>query len=162
VQLLFWEGLMAGLPLEGGCACGALRYEVTAAPLMVYNCHCTSCQKISGAAFNTSVTVLEASFAFTSGEPSRIEWMSDMQTTRVGWFCGACGSRIANGMAPTKGVLSVRAGTLDDTGWIEPVGDIWTKSAQPWVRFVEGGISAERQPDDYAPFMAKFRAQNRF
>lgn len=153
---------MAKLPLEGGCHCGALRYEVRSAPIMVYNCHCKFCQKISGAAFNTSVTIVESSFAFTKGEPAKIEWASDVGTMRFGWFCGACGSRIAQGSTPSKGVLSLRSGTLDDTSWIEPVGDIWTTSAQPWVRFVEGGIRAEKQPADYAPFVAKFRAQERF
>ena len=42
---------MVKLPLVGGCQCGALRYEVSAAPVMVYNCHCTNCQKIGGGAF---------------------------------------------------------------------------------------------------------------
>ena len=28
---------MSGLPLAGGCSCGMLRYEVRAAPFMVYN-----------------------------------------------------------------------------------------------------------------------------
>lgn len=153
---------MTKLPLEGGCHCGALRYEVRSAPVMVYNCHCKFCQKISGAAFNTSVTIAEASFAFTKGEPAKVEWQSDVGTTRFGWFCGGCGSRIAQGSRPSKGALSLRAGTLDDTSWIEPVGDIWTTSAQPWVRFVEGGLRAEKQPADYAPFIARFRAQGRF
>ena len=44
---------MVKLPLVGGCQCGALRYEVSAAPVMVYNCHCTNCQKIGGGAFST-------------------------------------------------------------------------------------------------------------
>ena len=153
---------MVKLPLEGGCHCGALRYEVRAAPSMIYNCHCKFCQKISGSAFNVSVTIQESSFAFTKGEPARIEWKSDAGTIRFGWLCGVCGSRIAQGSRPSKGVLSLRAGTLDDTSWIEPVGDIWTNSAQPWVRFVEGGLRAEKQPADYAPFVAKFRAQGRF
>ncbi len=150
------------LPLVGGCHCGALRYEVRAAPVMVYNCHCTNCQKVSGSAFNCSVTIAESSFAFTQGEPKTVTWPSDAGTTRFGWFCGDCGSRIAQGSTPSKGALSLRSGTLDDTSWVEPVGDIWTSSAQPWVRFVEGGLRTERQPADYAPFVARFRAQGRF
>ena len=153
---------MTKLPLAGGCHCGALRYEVRVAPLMVYNCHCKGCQKIGGAAFSTSVSILEPSFAFTTGAPAAVEWASDVGTTRRGWFCGKCGSRIANGGSPSIGVLSLRAGTLDDASWIEPVGDIWTRSAQPWVRFVEGGIRSERQPADYAAFVERFRAQGRF
>jgi hypothetical protein len=153
---------MAALPLEGGCQCGALRYRVSAAPLMVYNCHCTNCQRIGGGAFSTPVTIVENAFAFTSGEPAKIAWTSDAGTKRWGWYCGACGSRIAHGQTPAIGVLSLRGGTLDDTSWIEPVGDIWVKSAQPWVRFVEGGLRTEQQPSDYGPFVAKFRDQGRF
>lgn len=153
---------MQKLPLLGGCACGTLRYEVSAAPIAVYNCHCTTCQKISGAAFNTAVTVLESSLTFTTGEPSRTTWIADSGATRWGWFCGACGSRIANGQAPSRGVLSLRSGTLDDTSWVQPAGDTWTRSAQPWVRFVENGLRYEKGPEDYASIAAAFKAQGRF
>jgi hypothetical protein len=153
---------MVTLPVEGGCHCGALRYRLTLPPLMVYNCHCTNCQKVSGGAFSTSVTILERGFTFIGGEPRTAEWTSDMGNTRLGWFCGACGSRIANGQRPPAGFLSLRAGSLDDTSWIEPVGDIWLRSAQPWVPIPEGRLRSERQPQDYAPFIERFRAQGRF
>ncbi len=153
---------MPELPLEGGCSCGALRYEVSAAPVMVYNCHCTNCQKIGGAAFHTAATVTEAALRFTAGEPARVEWTADSGARRFGWFCGACGTRIVNGAAPSNGVLSLRTGTLDDTSWVKPVGDTFTASAQPWVRFVEGGLRYERAPPDWSPFVAAFRAQGVF
>jgi hypothetical protein len=156
------EDAMASLPQVGGCMCGALRYELSAAPVMIYNCHCTNCQKISGSAFNTSVIVTEAAMRFTKGEPARVEWISDKGTTRCGLFCSACGTRIVNGGKPSTGVFSLRAGTLDDTSWVRPVGDTYTRSAQPWVRFVEGGLRAETLPADYAPFVAAFRAQGNF
>lgn len=153
---------MTKLPLIGGCACGTLRYEVSAAPVAVYNCHCTSCQKISGAAFNTAVTVIESALRFTQGEPARTEWTADSGVTRWGWFCRDCGTRIANGQTPSRGALSLRSGTLDDTGWVYPAGDTWTRSAQLWVRFVEGGLRFEKGPEDYAPLAAAFMAQGRF
>jgi len=139
--------------------CGALRYEVSAPPGMIYNCHCANCQKVSGSAFNVSVTIAERTLRFVQGEPARVEWVSDAGSTRFGWFCGKCGSRISQGQSPSNGVASLRAGTLDDTSWVRPVGDIWTRSAQPWLRFVEGGLRAEKQPTDYEPFKAAFAAQ---
>lgn len=153
---------MIGLPLAGGCMCGELRYELSAPPMMIYNCHCTNCQKISGSAFNTSIIVAEAALRFTKGQPARVEWISDSGATRCGLFCGVCGSRIVNGGAPSTGVFSLRAGSLDDTSWVQPVGDTFTRSAQPWVRFVEGGLRAETSPSSYAPFIAAFAAQGRF
>ncbi len=148
------------LPLTGGCHCGALRYELSAPPLMIYNCHCTNCQKITGSAFTVSATVLEGALSFTKGAPARVEWSADSGNRRFGLFCGGCGSRVANGQIPSIGMLSLRAGTFDDISWVEPVGDIWTKSAQKWVKLLP--LQAEGQPGDYAPFLEAYRAQQRF
>lgn len=153
---------MVSLPLVGGCQCGALRYEVSQPPLMIYNCHCTNCQTIGGGAFSTPVTILKASLAYTKGEPKIFEWVSEAGNRRFGAFCGDCGSRIAHGQIPSIGVLSLRSGTLDDTGWIEPVGDIWTRSAQAWALPTSDRIRTEQQPSDYAPFIERFRAQGKF
>ena len=148
------------LPQSGGCQCGALRYELSAPPLMIYNCHCANCQKITGSAFVVSATIPEAAFKFTRGEPKKVEWMSDAGNKRFGWFCSDCGSRIAHGQIPSIGMLSLRAGTFDDTSWVEPVGDIWMKSAQKWVKPLP--LSAEGQPKDYRAFIEAYRAQGRF
>ena len=42
---------MTSFPQPGGCQCGSVRYQVTGPPRMVYACHCTECQRQSGAAF---------------------------------------------------------------------------------------------------------------
>jgi hypothetical protein len=31
------------MDLEGGCACGSVRYRLTAPPLIVHACHCRDC-----------------------------------------------------------------------------------------------------------------------
>jgi hypothetical protein len=150
------------LPLIGGCSCGAVRYEVSLPPLMAYNCHCTNCQKVSGGAFSTALTILESGFAIVAGDPRTVEWTSDAGNARYGVFCANCGTRIANGQRPAAGFLSLRAGTLDDPRWVDPVGDIWLRSAQPWVPIREGRLRAEQQPQDYAPYIERFQAQGRF
>lgn len=154
--------MVVSLPLEGGCHCDAVRYRITVPPLMIYNCHCTNCQKISGGAFATSATVFEDALSFTKGAPKKIEWTAESGNHRFGWFCGDCGSRIAHGQNPSTGALSLRAGTLDDRSWIEPVGDIWTRSAQPWISFRPDALQCEVQPTDYKLYIERFRAQGRF
>ena len=144
------------LPLSGGCQCGALRYEVSAAPLMIYACHCTTCQTQTGSAFVVSATVAEDALTFTSGEPQRIEWSAASGNGRVGLFCGACGTRIANAGVPSIGIYSLRAGTLDDTSWVRPAGHTWMKSAQPWFRPDPDDVVTDEQPTDYAPFVLRF------
>ena len=43
--------------LEGGCACGAHRYALTATPLIVHACHCRDCQRLSGGAFALNIWI---------------------------------------------------------------------------------------------------------
>ena len=150
------------LPIKGGCQCGALRYEITLAPLMIYACHCTNCQRISGSAFALATTIWEKALTFTSGKPKRVNWQADSGTARFGIFCGDCGCRIAHGQEPSNGFLSLRAGTFDDPRWITPAGHIWTKSAQPWFRFGPAEILYDKQPDDYVPFIEKFKTEVTF
>jgi len=150
------------LPLVGRCQCAALRYSVSAPPLMIYACHCTNCQKQTGSAFVLSATISEEAVSFTSGEPSRVEWTSDSGTKRYGLFCGDCGSRIVNGQTPSIGLYSLRAGTLEDTSWVRPAGHIWMRSAQPWFRPDPEDVVCEQQPTDYAPFVARFATLQEF
>lgn len=148
---------MAALPQRGGCQCGRLRYSLAEAPLTIYACHCTTCQKQTGSAFVLSAMVQETAFSFIKGAPAKTEWMSDACNKRYGLFCGACGSRIVNGQTPSSNILSLRAGTFDDTSWVRPAGHIWVKSAQNWLRFDGDDILFDGQPTDHEPAMARFR-----
>ncbi len=150
------------LPIEGGCQCGALRYEISKPIPMIYCCHCANCQKQTGGSFVLSATVYEDALVFTKGEPAKTEWTSDAGNHRFGLFCGDCGSRIANGQTPSIGVYSVRAGTFDDPSWIAPAAHTWTKSAQPWIKFADDDILVEAQPTDYAPIVERFKASVTF
>lgn len=38
-------------PIEGGCSCKSVCYRLEGAPLFVHCCHCTWCQRETGASF---------------------------------------------------------------------------------------------------------------
>ena len=44
-------------PLTGGCNCGGVRFELTSPPLHASYCHCTRCQRRSGAAASPQARV---------------------------------------------------------------------------------------------------------
>ena len=52
----------------GACACGAIRYEVTGEPFLVHNCHCKSCQRLTGTAFKMGSYWSEESVRVVSGD----------------------------------------------------------------------------------------------
>ena len=56
-------------PFSGGCACGVIRYECSAEPLISVNCHCRDCQWASGGAFASALIVPKTAFTLTKGAP---------------------------------------------------------------------------------------------
>ena len=44
---------------EGRCACGAVKYTAKGAPMFVHCCHCSYCQRQSGAAFALNAMIEE-------------------------------------------------------------------------------------------------------
>jgi hypothetical protein len=58
-------------------------------------------------------------------------------------------------------LINLRPGTLDDTRWVRPVGHIWTRSAQPWVRISDDTLHYEGQPADMLPMIRAWQARAR-
>jgi hypothetical protein len=132
--------------LDGRCLCGAVSYTSDAEPLFCAICHCTNCQRQTGTSFSIVVAVPEDGFQVT-GELSEHATIGDDhgQPTRRR-FCGQCGSPIVTVSDALPGVAIIKAGTLDDTSWLEPQLEIWGRSAQPWIPEVEGRPRLERSP----------------
>ena len=59
------------VPFFGGCACGAVRYECSAIPVAMVNCHCRDCQRAGGAGFSPTVVVSAGSFRLRSNTRSK-------------------------------------------------------------------------------------------
>jgi hypothetical protein len=125
-------------PFQGGCRCGAIRYECSADPFMAAHCHCRDCQYASGTAFSTVVIVPAAGVQVTKGELQayRVEAESGNSVTRE--FCPTCGSPVFSKLDSNPAIQVIKAGTLDDPSWVQPAMNIWTDSAQPWAPLEEG------------------------
>ena len=57
------------LPQGGGCHCGAIRYEITAEPIVTYACHCTDCQRMLASPFSLGMAVYDDDFRILRGTP---------------------------------------------------------------------------------------------
>src|ERR1043166_1525130 len=123
------------LPQTGSCQCGAIRYEITEEPQLVYTCHCTDCQRLTSSAFSMGVVVPERAFRLSGAEPRPLQRIAYSGRTNIRLVCPQCGTWIC-GM-PRDGRHRVRAGTLDDTSWLRPTRHIWTRSKQAWVTLPE-------------------------
>ncbi len=80
------------LPLTGGCVCGAIRYRITKAPLDIYACHCTDCQRATSGACSIGIVVPDEAFEAT-GKPARsiAGGIADSGRVKYRWVCPDCG-----------------------------------------------------------------------
>jgi hypothetical protein len=53
--------------LQGGCACGSVRFEIDAVRSLTH-CHCTICRKLTGASFATYAHVEKSKFRWLGGQ----------------------------------------------------------------------------------------------
>jgi hypothetical protein len=61
-------------------------------------------------------------------------------------FCGNCGSPIMSYVQAMPDLEFVKAGTLDDTGWLDPTVELWCDTAQPWIRSGQTRSQLPRNP----------------
>jgi len=119
-------------PFSGGCACQAVRYEVSAEPMAVMDCHCRDCQRASGGATTTAVVIPKPAFKLTKGTPKKYSAKGDSGQPVHRYFCADCGSPLFS-EPEIQPIFVVKAGSLDDPSWLKLGGALYTSSAQPWA-----------------------------
>ena len=134
-------------PLTGSCLGGAIRYTIDTPITELRICHCTHCQKASGAGGSVNAVVPSASFHITQGTPKRFDAKADSGRTLYRFFCGDCGSPIYSQRATTPDILVVRAGTFDGGGDMKITTHIWTRSARLWDTIDPASKQFPGQPD---------------
>jgi hypothetical protein len=122
------------IPFTGGCACRAIRYECTAAPIMMFKCHCRDCQHVTGGGFAPAILAPQDAFRLTRGRLRYQFTSSAAGGKHKRGFCPDCGSRVTGGESDERpsGFVGVTAGTLDDPSWFQPQMDIFVSDAQSW------------------------------
>jgi len=124
------------VPLEGGCACGAVRYHLTSEPLFVHCCHCLNCQRQTGSAFVINVLIEADQVTLLAGEPVPVAVPRTGGKSQRIWRCPTCQVAVYSTYTSPR-IRFVRAGTLDDPAAVEPDVHIFTRSKLPWVTLPE-------------------------
>jgi hypothetical protein len=114
----------------GGCACGAIRYECDAEPIVMFNCHCRDCQRMSGGPYTAVVYMPAKAVKITKGTPRFYDTPSEAMGHNKRAFCPECGSRLFGGI--TDEGHGITASSLDDPSLFRPQFDIFTSDAHPW------------------------------
>ncbi len=122
---------MATTTLTGGCACGAVRYEITGTPDFSYLCQCRRCQRATGTGHAPGFKVDRANLS-VSGILKSYAVAADSGALASHEFCPNCGSPVFSSTERFPDSCSVYAASLDDPSAFEPERVIFHDSAQPW------------------------------
>lgn len=118
--------------LEGGCACGAVRYGLSAGPMFVHCCHCLNCQRQTGSAFVINVLIETENVHVLSGAPVQVDVPRDGARVQTIHRCPTCQVAVWSSYGRPK-LSFVRAGTLDVPSSVKPDVHIYVRSKLPWV-----------------------------
>ena len=131
------------LPLTGGCGCGAIRFEVTTRLISANYCHCTRCQRRSGAAASANARPEPGSFRLLSGEETLRAWRPSGGWEK--WFCGECGSAVFSRHPEDPTRMSIRMGAFDADPGIRPSVRQFVAYAAAWEPIPEDGLPSHSQ-----------------
>jgi hypothetical protein len=135
------------MKIEGGCYCGAVRYQAEGEPLLRGQCHCRECQYISGGHPNVVMGMSEAGFVYTKGSPKQFS-RSDLSNPVTRLFCSECGTHLLTKTPKFPGVVLLKVGTLDDPGVFgKPQMVIFTIDKQSFHHVPDGVPTFDRVPN---------------
>lgn len=133
------------MKLEGGCYCGAVRYEAEGDPTLKAQCHCRECQYITGGGPNMFMLMPLDGFRYTKGAPKPFA-RTDIANPYTREFCPECGTHLVTRRADLPAIV-IKVGTLDDPSQFGgPMLALFTAEKQPFHIVPDGVRSFERSP----------------
>ena len=124
----------------GGCACGAVRFKLTAPFLGVGACHCADCQKASGGGPNYVGLAPPSAVSVIKGEPRIYRSKADSGAEVGKAFCPECGTPLWS-LPAHEPYTPIKLGALDDNADLSLDMHIYVGSAPRW-HVIEDGLPA--------------------
>lgn len=122
----------------GRCTCGAVRFRLVSAPLIVHCCHCRWCQRETGSAFVLNAVIEAERVEILAGAPEIVPTPSASGRGQRIHRCPACRVALWSNYAGAGDIVHfVRVGTLEEPDRLPPEVHIFTASKQPWVLLPE-------------------------
>ena len=119
--------------LRGRCACNAVAYEVADEFVAAYNCHCSNCRALTGAAFLSVGQIGRDKLRVSKGAESLMMVGDPGAAYEV--RCGECFSLLH--WAYPDGYLGVPYGTLIDAPALKPLHHQFVGSKARWYKILD-------------------------
>jgi hypothetical protein len=135
---------MASSSLSGGCLCGAVRFELDERPTDAGYCHCTRCQRRTGAAASPQARVDGNTFHLIAREDSLGVWRHpDGGFEKC--FCRNCGAHLFSRNPDDQRQMSIRMGAFDEDPGVRPRWRSFVAYAAPWEPIPDDGLERHQE-----------------
>lgn len=134
-------GEQAGYCVQGGCLCGAVRFELTAKPFSAGYCHCTRCQRRTGTAASISAFI-------DPGDRDALHWLRGESLIK-GWlppgdgaekcFCSECGAHLFS-RSRDGSRIGIRMSAFDSDPGVRPSSRQFVAFAASWEPIPDDGL----------------------
>jgi hypothetical protein len=130
----------------GGCACGAIRYEIADEPIVMNDCQCRDCQRKSGTGHGSYLSFPQRAAVKLNGKATHWDIVADNGNVKTRAFCPTCGSPVYLTFAATPNVFTVHAASLDDPSRYKPQIVTYTVRAHAWDRIAPDLPKFDKMP----------------
>jgi hypothetical protein len=132
--------------IQGGCLCGAVRFELSSPPLIASYCHCTRCQRRTGTGSSANAAVDGRAFRILSGADRIGAWLPPDGAEKC--FCSECGAHIFSRSPEDPVRVGIRMSAFDSDPGIRPSYRQYVAYAAVWEPIPEDGLPRfpERRP----------------
>ncbi len=120
------------IDVNGTCHCGKIKINARVKKSKIRACHCTDCQKFSGAPLR-AIAIASHDKISIKGTPTEYVKIGDSGNKRIQAFCPDCGTQLfATNMDKTS--FNIRTGFLDQRSDLEPNQHVFTTSSMTWFK----------------------------
>ena len=101
------------MKVQGGCYCGAIRYEANGDPMMRAECYCRECQYITGGSNVLVMAMPIDGFTLVKGAVKGFT-RDDIEHAVTREFCEHCGTHLFTRAPGFKEGVIIKVGSMDD------------------------------------------------
>jgi hypothetical protein len=121
-------------PYTGGCACGAIRYEISDEPMVMSECQCRDCQRTSGTGHGSYLTFGSRTGVKLKGDARLWDMIADSGNVKTRAFCPVCGAPVYLTFAAMPALFTIHAASLDDPARYKPQMMTYAVRGYAWDR----------------------------
>ena len=116
----------------GSCLCKQVSYSFPSdAVVSAHHCHCIDCRKSTGSGKATIVLISDNALK-VKGKIKYFSVIGKGGNKVSRGFCETCGSPLISSVEGYEGTKFIKAGSLDDSSWVNINSNFWSDTAMDW------------------------------